>query len=193
MIDDATLAERGAQTVRANGIDIAYVEAGDGPAARPAPRRPRLDRTALGRQPRRLRRPHGPWPSTSGSSPPTPEAAAPPPTGGAHRSPCSPTTSSPSSTHSGLDRPLLAGFSEGALTATIIAIREPDSVRAIVNARRLRSPRPRLAHVHQGTRSSAATPKPPRPTPTPPPRTSRRCRHGRDVREGQSRLRQRPG
>ena len=59
MIDDATLAERGAQTVRANGIDIAYVEAGDGPAARPAPRRPRLDRSAVGRQPRRLRGPHG--------------------------------------------------------------------------------------------------------------------------------------
>src|SRR6188508_1286057 len=31
MIDDTTLAERGAQTVHANGIDIAYVEAGDGP------------------------------------------------------------------------------------------------------------------------------------------------------------------
>src|SRR6188472_3496406 len=31
MIDDTTLAERGARTVHANGIDIAYVEAGDGP------------------------------------------------------------------------------------------------------------------------------------------------------------------
>ena len=31
MINTATLAERGAQTVPANGIDIAYVEAGDGP------------------------------------------------------------------------------------------------------------------------------------------------------------------
>jgi pimeloyl-ACP methyl ester carboxylesterase len=33
----------------------------------------------------------------------------------------------------GLDRPLICGFSEGALTATIIGIRDPDSVRAIVN------------------------------------------------------------
>ncbi len=33
----------------------------------------------------------------------------------------------------GLDRPLLAGFSEGAVTATIVAIRSPDSVRASVN------------------------------------------------------------
>lgn len=31
MITDATLAERGARLVRANGIDIAYTEAGDGP------------------------------------------------------------------------------------------------------------------------------------------------------------------
>lgn len=33
----------------------------------------------------------------------------------------------------GLDRPMLCGFSEGALTASIIAMRNPDSVRAIVN------------------------------------------------------------
>jgi len=32
-----------------------------------------------------------------------------------------------------LDRPLIAGFSEGAITATIVGIRRPDSVRAIVN------------------------------------------------------------
>jgi pimeloyl-ACP methyl ester carboxylesterase len=32
-----------------------------------------------------------------------------------------------------LDRPLIAGFSEGATTATIVGIRRPDSVRAIVN------------------------------------------------------------
>ena len=31
----------------------------------------------------------------------------------------------------GLDRPLLAGFSEGAATATIVAIREPGAVRAL--------------------------------------------------------------
>jgi pimeloyl-ACP methyl ester carboxylesterase len=33
----------------------------------------------------------------------------------------------------GLDRPLIAGFSEGAVTATIVGLRGPDSVRAIVN------------------------------------------------------------
>ena len=32
-----------------------------------------------------------------------------------------------------LDRPLIAGFSDGAITATIVGIRSPDSVRAIVN------------------------------------------------------------
>src|SRR3954451_18851425 len=33
----------------------------------------------------------------------------------------------------GLERPLIAGFSEGAITATILGIRAPDSVGAIVN------------------------------------------------------------
>jgi 3-oxoadipate enol-lactonase len=33
----------------------------------------------------------------------------------------------------GLERPLIAGFSEGAITATIMAIRHPHAVRAIVN------------------------------------------------------------
>jgi pimeloyl-ACP methyl ester carboxylesterase len=33
----------------------------------------------------------------------------------------------------GLDRPLIAGFSEGGITATIVGIRYPDSVRAIAN------------------------------------------------------------
>jgi pimeloyl-ACP methyl ester carboxylesterase len=33
----------------------------------------------------------------------------------------------------GLDRPLVAGFSEGGITATILGIRHPDAVRAIVN------------------------------------------------------------
>src|SRR5215475_5144074 len=32
-----------------------------------------------------------------------------------------------------LERPLIAGFSEGGITATILAIRHPDAVRAIVN------------------------------------------------------------
>ena len=33
----------------------------------------------------------------------------------------------------GLERPLVAGFSEGAITATILAIRKPESVAALVN------------------------------------------------------------
>jgi pimeloyl-ACP methyl ester carboxylesterase len=33
----------------------------------------------------------------------------------------------------GLERPLVAGFSEGGITATILGIRHPDTVRAIVN------------------------------------------------------------
>ena len=33
----------------------------------------------------------------------------------------------------GLQRPLIAGFSEGAITATVLGIRHPDTVRAIVN------------------------------------------------------------
>jgi pimeloyl-ACP methyl ester carboxylesterase len=33
----------------------------------------------------------------------------------------------------GLDRPLIAGFSDGAITATIVGLRSPHSVRAIVN------------------------------------------------------------
>ena len=33
----------------------------------------------------------------------------------------------------GLERPLIAGFSEGAITATVLGIRQPHAVRAIVN------------------------------------------------------------
>jgi pimeloyl-ACP methyl ester carboxylesterase len=33
----------------------------------------------------------------------------------------------------GLERPLIAGFSEGAITATVLGIRHPNAVRAIVN------------------------------------------------------------
>lgn len=33
----------------------------------------------------------------------------------------------------GLERPLIAGFSEGAITATVLGLRHPDAIRAIVN------------------------------------------------------------
>ena len=33
----------------------------------------------------------------------------------------------------GLERPLITGFSEGAITATVVAIRNPEAIRAVVN------------------------------------------------------------
>ena len=132
MINDATLAERGAQTVRANGIDIAYVEAGDGPP---------------------LVLLHGGLASTG------PQWAGSPvayvdhmATLAKHFRVIAPDTRGGGATvHGdggasfsvladdvvalidalGLDRPMVAGFSEGAATATIVAIREPSRIRAL--------------------------------------------------------------
>jgi len=42
----------------------------------------------------------------------------------------------------GLERPLIAGFSEGAITATVLGIRHPAAVRAIVQLLRLTGSRP---------------------------------------------------
>src|SRR6185503_13668369 len=103
MIDDATLAERGAQTVRANGIDIAYVEAGDGPP---------------------LVLLHGGLASTGPLWADSPVAYV------AHMAVLAGDVLALIDSM-GLDRPLLAGFSEGAATATIVAIREPGAVRAL--------------------------------------------------------------
>ena len=132
MINDATLAERGAQTVRANGIDIAYVEAGDGPP---------------------LVLLHGGLASTGPLWADSPVAyVAHMATLAKHFRVIAPDTRGSGATvHGdggasfsvladdvlalidamGLDRPLLAGFSEGAATATIVAIREPGAVRAL--------------------------------------------------------------
>ena len=132
MINAATLAERGAQTVRANGIDIAYVEAGDGPP---------------------LVLLHGGLASTGPLWADSPVAyVAHMATLAKHFRVIAPDTRGSGATvHGdggasfsvladdvlalidalGLDRPLLAGFSEGAATATIVAIREPGAVRAL--------------------------------------------------------------
>lgn len=130
----ATVAERGARLVRANGIDIAYVEAGDGPP---------------------LVLLHGGLVSTGPLWANSPVAyVGHMATLGKHFRVIAPDTRGGGATvHRdgtasfsvladdvlalidalGLDRPMLAGFSEGAMTATVVAIREPDAVRALVN------------------------------------------------------------
>lgn len=130
----ATIAERGAHLVRANGIDIAYVEAGDGPP---------------------LVLLHGGLVSTGPIWADQPVAYVSHMTTLAkHFRVIAPDTRGGGATvHGdgtasfsvladdvialidalGLDRPMLAGFSEGAMTATVVAIREPDTVRALVN------------------------------------------------------------
>jgi pimeloyl-ACP methyl ester carboxylesterase len=132
MIDEATLTERGAQTVRANGIDIAYVEAGDGPP---------------------LVLLHGGLASTGPQWAGSPVAYVDHMTTLAkHFRVIAPDTRGSGATvHGGggasfsvladdvlalidalgLHRPALAGFSEGAAIATIVAIRQPDAVRAV--------------------------------------------------------------
>ena len=150
-----------------------YVEAGDGRAARAAPRRPRLDRPALGRQPRRLRRPHGrAGRALPGHRPRHPGGGA---TVARRRTrvvlACSPTTCSRSSTRSDLDRPLLCRVQRRcAPPPPSSASANPDAVRAVVNARRVTtSSTPQRPVVrHRDAPSSAAARKPPTPTPTPP-------------------------
>ncbi|MBI4884765.1 MAG: alpha/beta hydrolase, partial [Actinobacteria bacterium] len=132
MITDTTLAERGAQLVRANGIDIAYTEAGDGPP---------------------LILLHGGFVSTGPAWADNPVAyvgqmstlakhfrVIAPDTRG------SGATVHPGGTASytlladdvlalidalGLDRPLVAGFSDGAAIATVLAIRQSDAIKAL--------------------------------------------------------------
>src|SRR6187549_1509450 len=132
MIDDTTLAERGARTVHANGIDIAYVEAGDGPplvllhgglassgplwADSPVAYVSHME--ALAKHFRVIA------PDTRGSGA---TVAGP---GGASFAVLAEDVLGLIDAL-GLDRPLLAGFSEGAATATIVAIRQPDAVRAL--------------------------------------------------------------
>ena len=133
MITNTTLAERGAQLVRANDIDVAYVEAGDGPP---------------------LVLLHGGFVSTGPTWADSPIAyvrhvAA----LGKHFRVIAPDTRGsgatvhPGGTVSyslladdlmalvdalGLHRPLVAGFSDGAAIATVAAIRQPDAIGALV-------------------------------------------------------------
>lgn len=133
MTADATLQDRGAQLVRANGIDIAYVEAGDGPP---------------------LVLLHGGFVSTGPAWADSPIAYV------RHMATLakhfrvvaldtrgSGATVHPGGTVSyslladdlmglvdalGLDRPSVVGFSDGAAIATVAAIRAPDTFAALV-------------------------------------------------------------
>ncbi len=128
----ATLAERGARTVRANGIDIAYVEAGDGPtllllhgglvSAGPlwaeSPVAYVRHMATLAEHFRVIA------PDTRGSGATVHNG------GGASFTVLAEDARALIDAL-GLDRPAVAGFSEGATTATTLAIRHPDAVRAV--------------------------------------------------------------
>jgi len=127
-------ARRGARLVNANGIDIAYTEVGDGPplvllhgalssggpawAGSPAAYVDHL--ATLGKHFRVIA------PDTRGSG-------ATVHTGGAASFAVLADDVLALTDALGLERPLVAGFSEGAATATIVALRRPDAVRALVN------------------------------------------------------------
>ncbi|HEX2699104.1 MAG TPA: alpha/beta fold hydrolase [Acidimicrobiales bacterium] len=127
-------AERGAKLIRANGIDIAYTDVGDGPplmllhgglvstgpgwAGSPAAHVDHLG--ALGEHFRVIA------PDTRGSGA-TVHA------GGTATFDVLADDVVALVTALGLDRPLFAGFSEGGTTATVVALRRPDLVRALVN------------------------------------------------------------
>ena len=127
-------ARRGAKLVNANGIDIAYTEVGDGPplvllhgalvsngpawAGSPVAYVDHM--AALGKHFRVIA------PDTRGSG-----ATVHP--GGPASFPVLADDVLALIEALGLERPLVAGFSEGAATATIVALRRPDLVRALVN------------------------------------------------------------
>ena len=132
MITDTTLAERGARVVAANGIDIAYVEAGDGPplvllhggfvssgpvwAASPVAYVRHM--ATLAKHFRVIA------PDTRGSG------ATVHPKGTASYTLLADDVLA-LITALGLERPALAGFSDGAAIATVVAIREPGAISAL--------------------------------------------------------------
>lgn len=133
MIADATLQDRGAQLVEANGIDIAYVEAGDGPPLvllhggfvstgpvwADSPIAYGRHMAALARHFRVIA------PDTRGSG-----ATVHP--GGAVSYSLLADDLMALIDALGLDRPLVTGFSDGAAIATVAAIRAPDTFAALV-------------------------------------------------------------
>jgi pimeloyl-ACP methyl ester carboxylesterase len=132
MITDATLAERGAKLVRANGIDVAYTEAGDGPplvllhggfvSSGPvwadSPVAYTRHMTTLAKHFRVIA------PDTRGSG-----ATVHP--GGAASYTLLAEDVLALIDELGLNRPLMAGFSDGAAIATVLAIRQPDAITAL--------------------------------------------------------------
>ena len=167
--------------MRANGIDIALRRGGRRAAARPAPRRLRLDRAAVGGQPRRLRRPHGRRsPSTSGSSPPTPEAAAPPSHGDGTRVVLGARRRRPRAHRRARPRPAAAlrASARAPPPPRSSAIRHPDAVRAVVNHAGYDMLQPARAHLRDGARDVRRQPRSHRGA-TPTPRNGRSCRRPR--------------
>ena len=196
MIDDATLADRGAQTVPANGIDIAYVEAGDGPP---------------------LVLLHGGLASTGPLWAGSPVAyVAHMATLAKHFRVIAPDTRGGGATAHGnggasfsvladdvlalIDvdgtrpPPRLAGFSEGAATATIVAIREPDAVRALAAHAGYDIFNPQAPVFATGRAIFGGNPEATEADPdAAEARLPGHARHGRHVRHDEGRLRQRPG
>jgi pimeloyl-ACP methyl ester carboxylesterase len=176
MINDTVLAERGAKLVRANDIDIAYVEAGDGPP---------------------LVLLHGGFVSTGPAWADSPVAyVRHMATLAKHFRVIAPDTRGSGATvHPGgtasyslladdvvalidalhLERPLLAGFSDGAAIATVVAIRQPDTIGALAAHAGYDIFVPDAPIFAIGRALFGGSPRPPRATRTRRTKRSRRC------------------
>lgn len=134
MTTSEAAAQRGAKTANANGIDISYVEVGDGPPlvllhgalASTGPAWAGSTNAHVDHLPALAKNFRVIAPDTRGSG------ATAHPEGPAGFDILSDDVMALIDTL-GLDRPLIAGFSEGGATATLVALRRPDLVRALVN------------------------------------------------------------
>lgn len=134
MTTAAIAATRGAESVNANGIDIAYVEAGDGPPlvllhgalASTGPAWAGSTNAYVDHVPNLAKHFRIIAPDTRGSG------ATAHPGGPAGFDILADDVIALIETL-GLDRPLIAGFSEGGATATLVALMRPDLVRGLVN------------------------------------------------------------